>query len=168
MSHKIVAMVIVIVGVPGAGKTTIGRSLAVELGWRFVEGDDLHPRANVDKMRAGLPLTDADRAPWLAALHAIVARAIDRREHTVAACSALKERYHEALRGNLRTVRFVYLRASPAVLRHRLANRRGHCFNGALLDDQLQTLEEPADALTLDATCPPEAIRSAIRDEFGV
>jgi gluconokinase len=163
-------MIIVIMGVSGAGKTTVGHALAVELGWRFIEGDDAHPAGNVEKMRAGVPLTDADRAPWLATLHAAIARAIDRREQTVIACSALKARYREQLRGDLRTVRFVYLRAAPAVLRRRLAERRAHFFNPALLDSQLESLEEPdeEDALIVDGAWPPERILGTIREAFGV
>src|SRR5258705_11743626 len=122
-------MVMVIMGASGAGKTTIGRALAAELGWRYVEGDEVHSARNIEKMRAGTPLTDADRTPWLAALHAIIARAIDRREHTVVACSALKARYREALRGDLHPVRFVFLRAPAAVLHHRLELRGSHFFN---------------------------------------
>ena len=163
-------MVIVIMGASGAGKTTIGRALAVALGWRYVEGDEAHPAHNVEKMRAGVPLTDADRGPWIAALHIVIARALDRREQTVVACSALKARYRDALRGDRHPVRYVHLRASEAVLRHRLEARGAHFFNPALLDDQLATLEEPdpAHALILDATAQPEHILSAIRHEFGV
>jgi gluconokinase len=163
-------MVIVIMGVSGAGKTTVGHALAVELGWPFVEGDEAHPAANVAKMHAGVPLTDADRAPWLAALHAVVARAIERREHTVMTCSALKARYREQLRGRLRTVRFVYLRVAPPLLERRLAERRSHFFNPALLRSQLEALEEPDDleALVVDGAAPPERILGTIRDAFGV
>ncbi|HWF83198.1 MAG TPA: gluconokinase [Vicinamibacterales bacterium] len=163
-------MVIVIMGASGAGKTTVGHALAVELGWRYVEGDDAHPARNVAKMRAGVPLNDADREPWLAALHAIIARAIDRREHMVVACSALKARYRDRLRGDRRTVRFVYLRAAPAALQRRLAQRTSHFFSPALLQSQLATLEEPDEheALVMDAAWPPERILSAIREAFGV
>ena len=170
MSHKIVAMVIVIMGASGAGKTTVGRALAVELGWPYVEGDEVHSARNIEKMRAGTPLTDDDRVPWLGALHAIIAHAIGRREQAILACSALKARYRQALRGDLRSVRFVYLRASAAVLQHRLDARGSHFFNPALLQDQLATLEEPdaAEALILDATAPPEDSLSAIRRDLGV
>ena len=170
MSHKIVAMVIVIMGASGSGKTTIGRALAVELGWRYVDGDEAHSASNIAKMRAGIPLTGADRNPWLAALHALIARAIERREHTVVACSALKARYRDALRGDLHPVRFVFPRAPAAVLQHRLEARGPHFFNPSLLQDQLATLEEPdpAEALILDATAPLEDNLSAIRREFGV
>jgi gluconokinase len=161
-------MVIVIMGAAGAGKTTIGRALAAELGWRFVEGDEAHPRRNIEKMHAGIPLTDADREPWLATLHAIAARAGSRREHVIIACSALKERYRVTLRGDLHPVRFVYLCATEAVLRHRLAERESHFFNPALLATQLIALEEPADALVVDATWPADRILAAIRYAFGV
>ena len=163
-------MVIVIMGVSGAGKTTIGRALAVELGWPFVEGDAVHPARNVEKMHAGIPLTDADREPWLAALHAIIARAIERREHTIVACSALKTRYRDRLRGRLRTVRFVYLRADPATLERRLAARTSHFFNPALLPSQFDALEEPDEetAVIVDAAAPPERILGAIREALGV
>ena len=157
-------------GVSGAGKTTVGHALAVELGWRFVEGDDAHPAKNVRKMHAGIPLTDADREPWLASLHAIVAHAIDRREHTVMTCSALKRRYREQLRGGLRGVRFVYLRVALPLLERRLAERTSHFFNPALLRSQFDALEEPDDleALVVDGSWPPERILGTIREAFGV
>jgi gluconokinase len=161
-------MVIVIMGPAGAGKTTIGLSLAAELGWRFVDGDEAHPRRNIEKMHAGIPLTDEDREPWLAALHTIAAQAIGRDEPAIIACSALKERYRLLLRGGLAPVRFVYLQATEAVLQRRLADRESHFFNPALLATQLAALEEPADALLVDATWPPERIVAAIRHELGV
>ncbi len=161
-------MVIVVTGAAGAGKTTIGRALAAELGWRFVDADEFHPPANVEKMRRGRPLTDADREEWLAALHDIIARAVDRREAIVLACSALKRRYRHTLRGALRSVRFVYLKAEEATLRARLTTRAGHFAGPALLASQLADLEEPGDALAVEAVWPPEQILGAIRREFGV
>jgi gluconokinase len=161
-------VVIVIMGPAGAGKTLLGRALADQLGWRFVEGDDHHSPAAIAKMRAASALTDADRAPWLASLHHILAAVLDRREHLVLACSALKERYRLTLRGDLRTVRFVYLKADEPTLRRRLGARGGHFAGPALLASQLADLEEPADAQTIDATQPPERIIAVIRAEFGI
>jgi gluconokinase len=161
-------VIVILLGVAGAGKTTIGRALASRYGWRFVDGDDHHTSAAIAKMHAGIALTDADRAPWLATLHSIAAAALDRREHVVIACSALKQRYREALRGPLRQVRFAYLKVDEATLRCRLEERAGHFAGPALLASQLADLEEPADALTIDATRPPEEIVNAIAYELGL
>lgn len=161
-------MVIVVIGPAGAGKTTVGRALADALGCRFIDGDDFHRPASIAKMRAGVPLTDADRAPWLASLHAAAAAAIDRREPLVVACSALRESYRDALRGNLRTVRFVFLDADERTLRQRLEHRAAHFAGPSLLASQLGTLERPSDALTVDAACPPPRIVDRICYEFGL
>ena len=161
-------MVIIVLGVAGSGKTTIGRALADRYGWRLVDADDHHAPAAIAKMRAGVALTDADRAPWLASLHAIAASAADRRDHLVIACSALKQRYRDVLRGTLRNVRFVFLKADEATLARRLAERSGHFFGPALLASQLANLEEPADALAIDATRPPEEIVDTIAYELGL
>src|SRR5207248_2741570 len=120
------------------------------------------------KMRRGIALTDADRAPWLEALHGFIAAALDRRAHLVLACSALHERYRVALRGALEPVRFVYLKADEATLRRRLEDRAGHFAGPALLASQLAELEEPADAVVIDAAVPPEQILGTIRNEFGL
>jgi len=161
-------VVVILIGAAGAGKTTVGRALADALGWRFVDGDDVHSPAAIAKMRAGAALTDADRAPWLASLHQVIASAIGRREPLVVACSALRTRYRERLRGDLRMVRFAYLKADEATLRRRLMERAGHFAGPALITSQLATLEEPQDGLTIDATEPPERIVAAIRYEFGL
>ena len=164
------SVVIVIMGAAGAGKTTIGRALAVELGWPFVDADNHHPPANVAKMHAGMALTDADRMPWLSSLHGAIARALDRREHLVLACSALKDRYRQVLQDDRHPIRFAYLKTTEAELRRRLTARTDHFVGPNLLASQIATLEEPpADAaLTLDATWPPERILGAIRGAFGV
>ena len=161
-------MVVIVLGVAGAGKTTIGRALADRYRWRFVDADDHHAPAAIAKMRAGVALTDADRAPWLSSLHAIAAAVADRRDHIVIACSALKQRYRDVLRGTLRNVRFVYLKADEATLGRRLAERSGHFAGPALLASQLADVEEPADALAIDATRPPEEIVKAIAYELGL
>ena len=154
-------------GPAGCGKSTVGRALAFATGWPFVDGDDYHPPANVRKMRAGLPLTDADRAPWLATLHAILARAIDRREGLVLACSALKERYRNVLAGGLHPVRFVYLAGGKDLLHRRLENR-SHFAGAQLLESQLADLEEPRDALVVDAAAPVDWIVATARRELGL
>ena len=161
-------VVLIVLGVAGAGKTTIGRALADRYGWRFVDADDHHAPAAIAKMRAGVALTDADRAPWLASLHAIAAAVADRRDHLVIACSALKQRYRDVLRGNLRNVRFVYLKADEATLTRRLSERSGHFAGPSLLTSQLAAFEEPADALTIDATVSPDAIVKAIAYQLGL
>jgi len=161
-------VVVILMGVAGSGKTAVGRALAAELGWRFEDADDYHSQASVAKMQRGLPLDDADRTPWLNALHAVIARAVDRREPLVLACSALKQRYRDVLRGNLRTIRFVHLDADEATLRRRLTRRSGHFFPPSLLASQLAELEIPVDALTVDASRPPGEIVSAIRRAFGL
>jgi carbohydrate kinase (thermoresistant glucokinase family) len=161
-------VVVFVIGAAGAGKTTVGQAVARQIGWRFIEGDDYHSPSAIAKMRGGTPLNDSDRAPWLAKLHAVAASAIDRREHAVIAGSALKQRYREFLRGTLRGVRFVYLKADEPTLRRRL-EQRSHDFAGpALLAGQLADLEEPGDALTIDATKPAEFIVATIRYEFGL
>lgn len=136
--------VIVIMGVSGAGKTAVGACLARRLGWEFIEGDRLHPPANVAKMASGQPLDDADRAPWLAA----IARAIDevrgRGGHAVLTCSALKKCYRDIIIGDRADVRLVYLEGSRARIAERLKGRRGHFMPPSLLDSQFATLEPPA------------------------
>jgi gluconokinase len=161
-------MVIVLMGPAGAGKTTMGRALAGELGWPFIEGDDLHSRASLEKLAHGRPLAEEDRAGWLARVREAITRALDRREHAVIACSALKRRHREFLRAGLRPVRFVYLKATEPVLRQRLQTRPPHVAGPALLPSQLADLEEPHTAVVIDATLPPPAIVAAIRRELGV
>jgi gluconokinase len=162
-------MVIVMMGPAGAGKSTVGTALAERLGWPFVDADEHHPPANIAKMERGLPLDDSDRVGWLAALHAIVARAIDRREPLVLACSALTARHRELVADDLRSVRFVYLKTSPGVLRARLAARRGHFAKADLLDSQLAVFEEPvSEALTLDGAADIDTLVGHIRLAFGV
>jgi gluconokinase len=161
-------VVVFVIGAAGAGKTTAGQAVARQVGWPFIEGDDYHSPSAIAKMRGGTPLNDSDRAPWLASLHAVAASTIDRHEHAVIACSALKQRYRELLRGTLRGIRFVYLRANEQTLRRRLEQRSDHFAGPALLAGQLADLEEPADAVTIDATKPVEEIAATIRYELGL
>ena len=160
-------MVIVLMGVSGSGKTMIGSLLAQQLRWQFADADDYHPAANVEKMRNGIPLTDADRAPWLDALNSVIAGWINRKTSAVLACSALKQAYREKLQVD-RQVRVVYLKASPGLLAQRLLERRGHYMKKEMLESQLATLEEPEDALTVDANRTPDEIVHEIRRHLGL
>ena len=144
-------MIVIVMGVSGSGKSTIGRALAGVLGLPFVEGDDYHPRANVDKMAAGQPLDDADRAPWLAALSEVLAKAEADGTGAVLACSALKKRYRDVLKSRLSAKpQVVYLDGSASLLAERLAGRDGHFFPPHLLASQFEALEPPADAIYVD------------------
>lgn len=158
-------MVVIFMGIAGAGKTTIGRKLASDMGWTFYEGDDLHAPANVEKMSRGIPLTDEDRRPWLLALRELVEGCLQRRENAVVTCSALKPSYREILKGRDAEVLFVYLRADPHEVARRLERRHGHFAKGNLLASQLATLEEPSpeEALTVDASRTPEEIVEEVR-----
>ena len=161
-------MIVIVMGVAGSGKTTIGRRLAEALGWQFREGDDLHPPANLQKMAAGAPLTDADRLPWLAELRRLIERCLAAGDDAVIACSALKASYREILAGGLDGVRFVHLAGSPELIRERLAHRPGHFMKAGMLDSQLADLEPPEDALTVDVAGSPEEIVAEIRRRLGV
>jgi gluconokinase len=159
-------MVVMLMGVAGSGKTTVGRLLAAALGWKFRDADEFHPAANVAKMAAGRPLDDADRAPWLAAIRAGVEQALAAGEDTVVTCSALKEQYRRALEIDPVRIRWVHLQGDPELIRGRLAARRGHFMKPEMLRSQLAALEPPRDALVLDVADPPETLVAKIRAEL--
>ncbi len=161
-------MIVILMGVSGSGKTTIGRKLADELGWSFYDGDDFHDPASIEKMSRGIPLTDEDRGPWLAALRTVVDRAIEKGERAVLACSALKASYRDTLRGDHAGVVFVYLKADPRLIAERLEHRAGHYAKRDLLPSQVATLEEPADAVTVDASRTPAEIVAEIRRRLEI
>lgn len=161
-------MIVVVMGAAGSGKTTIASQLAQELGWRFIEGDDLHPPENVAKMRDGIGLTEADREPWLRAVRQQMEQAHRDDESVTVACSSLTHASREFLGADL-PVRFVYLRVAREVLERRLRERHGHFAGPRLVPSQLATLEEPgASAVTLDATLPPAVNVATIRTALGI
>jgi gluconokinase len=135
--------ILVVMGVSGSGKSTVGQPLAERLGWDFEEGDDLHPRANIEKMARGEPLDDADRAPWLEAVRGWIDRELAAGRSGMIACSALKRAYRDRLSQGRPEVRFVYLRGDEPVIRERVEHRRGHFMPPELLHSQFETLEEP-------------------------
>ena len=160
-------MIVVISGVAGVGKTTVGQALAVALGWMFYDADDLHTPEARERMHRGEALTDTLRQPWLDRVRAVLVHAAERGENAVVACSALKQQYRDMLSGGL-PVRFVFLSADADVLRARLQQRTDHFAGVALLESQLATLELPSNALTLDATLPVDALVAQIRRILGM
>jgi gluconokinase len=142
-------MIVVVMGVSGSGKSTVGAALAAALGWPMLDADDLHPPENVAKMAAGIPLTDEDRWPWLDRVVAELRRLTASSGHAVLACSALRQAYRDRL-AQAGDVRFVHLRGAPATIAARLAQRRHRYMPATLLDSQFATLEPPADAIDID------------------
>lgn len=155
-----IVLVLIVMGVVGAGKTTVGKLLAKKLGWAFADADSFHSKENVEKMRRGISLTDADRTPWLAALHDAIAKWNAEDKSVVLACSALKRSYREQL--SVGPVRFVFLKASRELILSRLRDRHGHFATESILDTQFADLEEPDDAITVTTNQTPEAIAAEI------
>jgi gluconokinase len=163
-------VIVIVFGVSGAGKTTIGKLLAEALSWQFYEADDFHPRANIEKMRSGRPLTDEDRWPWLERLRDQITRSLAAKDNAVLACSALKHAYRERLRVS-DDVKFVFLRGDYALIENQLRRRRGHFMNPALLRSQFADLEEPGsdkDALTIELGRTPEELVDEIKAKMGL
>jgi len=158
--------VIIIIGVSGSGKTTIGRLLSGELGWKYYEGDNFHPPANIEKLKNGVPLDDADRKPWLESLRDLIRNCLEQGDSAVVACSALKQRYRDFLLVDERVI-LIYLKGDYELIRERLSKRRGHFLNPNLLDSQFAALEEPKTAMQVDVSVSPaeivKSIRSALR-----
>jgi gluconokinase len=156
-------MVVVLMGVTGSGKTTIGRLLSKGLGWKYYDADDFHSPANVSKMRSGIPLNDADRKPWLQTLGHLIRNCLERDESAVLACSALKESYRKLLLID-ESVRLIYLKGDYETIQKRINERRGHYMNPTLLYSQFETLEEPEEGLHVDASLSRDEIVRAIKD----
>jgi gluconokinase len=140
----------IVMGVSGSGKTTVGKALASELGWDFYDADDFHPPENISKMENRIPLTDADRAPWLAALHKLIESCLTRNRPGVLACSALKESYREKLLEGNAGVQIIHLTGSYELIWSRMASRKDHYMKPEMLKSQFDALEEPADAIIID------------------
>jgi gluconokinase len=160
-------MIIVVMGVTGSGKTTIGNLLARRLGWEFADADDFHSPANKEKMHKGIPLTDTDRLPWLAAMHDQIAKWVALKQNVALACSALKQSYRQLL-WNGPEVRFVYLKGSYELIAERLRARKGHFADGHILAGQFADLEEPSDAVVVDIGVSPEEIVDEISRRLGL
>jgi carbohydrate kinase (thermoresistant glucokinase family) len=150
-------MIVVVMGVSGSGKSTIGQMLATVLDCSFQEGDALHPAANIAKMSCGTPLTDEDRRPWLAAIHSRIRDFVSRGDDLVVACSALKRQYRQSLAIDV-PITWVYLQASKDLIRSRLARRTSHFMKADMLDSQFAILEEPPGAIVVDASGRPDVI----------
>jgi gluconokinase len=164
---QIIAMIVIVMGVVGAGKTTVGRLLAEQLGGEFADADDFHPAANVEKIRNGIALNDDDRAPWLNSLHAAIAGWIADKHDVVLACSALKSSYRRELEVGP-DVRFVYLKGSASEIAERLRSRHGHFADEKILASQFADLEEPEGAVTVEISSPPQQIVAEIRERLGL
>jgi gluconokinase len=163
-------VIVIVFGVSGAGKTTIGKLLAGELGWRFYEADDFHSQANIEKMRRGIPLTDKDRWPWLNKLRALIERCVESGENAVLGCSALKQVYRDRLCVSTE-VKSVFLRGDYALIARQPRHRRGHFMNPALLKSQFADLEEAKpdeDVLTIELGRTPEEIVDRIKAKLGL
>jgi gluconokinase len=159
-------MVILIMGVSGSGKTTIGQMLAAQLDWNFQDTDDLHSPANIDKMHRGISLTDADRRPWLRSIRALIDRSID--TNLILACSALKAAYRQDLDVGADRVEFVYLKGSEELIQQRLKQRTGHFMNPDLLKSQFADLQEPDDAIVIEIDRSPTEIVHQIATKLSL
>jgi gluconokinase len=160
-------MVILVMGTTGAGKTTVGELLASRLGWIFLDADNFHPAANIEKMKHGIPLTDADRVPWLANIHAKLVQLSAAATNVVLACSALKQDYRDTLSADV-DMRVVYLRGTYEQMRRHIEARHGHFAGEAILACQFADLEEPTDALVMDVSQTSEQIVNEVITRLGL
>ena len=159
-------LVLILMGVVGAGKTTVGALLAQKLGWKFADADDFHPRANIEKISHGVALDDSDRAPWLAAMHNAILRWNAEGQNVVLACSALKHSYRHQLGAG--QVQFVYLKGTRELIQQRLRARHGHFASETILESQFQDLEEPDDAIVVEIKKTPEKIVSEVVEKLNL
>jgi carbohydrate kinase (thermoresistant glucokinase family) len=160
--------VIVVMGVAGCGKSTVGEGLSKALGWEFIEADTLHPASNIAKMSSGVPLDDADRAPWLASVREAIDSSLGRGTRAVVACSALRESYREVLAPDPADTRFIHPHGDFDVIRDRLSRRTGHFMGEDMLRSQFEALETPLGSLSLDVRLQPSVLISRIREVLRV
>ncbi|MUG95520.1 AAA family ATPase [Scytonema sp. UIC 10036] len=161
-------MIIILMGVSGVGKTTIGKLLAESLQWEFSDADNFHSIENIEKMRGGIPLSDAERKPWLQDLQAAIKHWLQENKNVVLACSALKDSYREYLVLDSDRTKLVYLKGSYQLIQQRLHERQNHYMSEKLLSSQFETLEEPSDAIYIDVAEPPQVIVQNIRMVLGI
>ena len=153
---------VVVMGVAGSGKTTVGEQLEQRLGWNFYDADAFHPAENIAKMANGTPLNDTDRVPWLAALSVLISTSLEQDRPAVLACSALKESYRQQLLAGNEGVQFVYLKGSYDLIWSRISSRKDHYMKPQMLQSQFEALEEPVDAWTFDVSLPVDEIVQGI------
>lgn len=155
-------MIVVLMGVSGVGKTTVGKLLSERLGWPLLDADQFHPPANIEKMHSGIPLTDDDRWPWLDRLNGLLKEKDSNGEGALLACSALKQKYRDRLAAGCSDLRWVHLKGSFELIESRMKARKGHYMKAGLLESQFAALEDPVDAITADISAAPEAIADAV------
>ncbi|KAF3889781.1 MULTISPECIES: gluconokinase [Nostocales] len=161
-------MIVILMGVSGVGKTTIGKLLAESLQWEFSDADNFHSLENVEKMRRGIPLSDTDRKPWLQDLQAAIKHWLQDNKNMVLACSALKDSYRQFLILDSERTKLVYLKGSYQLIQQRLHERQNHYMSEKLLNTQFETLEEPSDAIHVEVSAPPQVIVQNIRTALGI
>ncbi|MBW4565077.1 MAG: gluconokinase [Mojavia pulchra JT2-VF2] len=161
-------MIILVMGVSGSGKTTVGKLLADSLGWTFSDADAFHSPENVEKMRCGIPLSETDRIPWLQDLQTAIKYWLQENKNVVLACSALKDSYRQFLVLDSDRIKLVYLKGPYQLIQKRLQERQNHYMSDKLLDSQLNTLEEPLDTIYIDIAEPPQVIVQNIRTALGI
>lgn len=161
-------MIVIVMGVSGSGKTTVGKLLAESLDWDFQDADDFHPAGNIEKMSRGIPLDDADRMPWLWQMQSAIADWLQAKKNVVLACSALKASYRSLLFGDRTGMKLIYLKGDFELISRRLQQRKNHYMKAGLLSSQFAALEEPHNVIVIDAAQPPEAIVQQIIDNLDI
>jgi gluconokinase len=161
-------MIIILTGVSGSGKTTVGQRLAADLNWPYSDGDDFHSLKNITKMSSGIPLSDEDRSVWLKQISQHLKEQVQARQSSIISCSALKQQYRKQLQIDPELIKFVYLKGSETLIEKRLRSRVGHFMKAELLASQFESLEEPKNAMIVEVKRSPEQISTDIQKFFGL